>query len=207
MRRGTTTQRALGGLVAGGFVIGLAGGLAGCSGDPGPTPVPSVTEEVTPSPTPTPTPTPTPDASVKPERPEAMDVADSAGAEAAAVYFLELYAYVYATNDLTEWRALSHPECAFCTSVITNVEEQITAGQHCTGGLVDVSDVSSLEVDPGRWWTIDVDLIQATSQKLSAEGELVEDFPEAKSYHMDLAVISDAGVWTVRAVDHEETGS
>src|SRR5665648_1108066 len=211
MRRGTTTRRAMSALVAVGCVAGLGAGVAGCSGDPGPTttPTPTVTVTVTeePSPSTTPTPTPTPDASVKPERPAAMDVADSAGAEAAAVYFLQLYPYVYATNDLTEWRELSHPECVFCASVITNVEEQVTANQHCNGGLVDVGDVSSTEVDPGRWWTVDVELTQEPSKKLDAEGQLVEDFPETKSYHMDLAVISEAGAWSVRAVDFQETES
>src|SRR5665648_1058481 len=144
MRRGTTTRRAMSALVALGFVGGLGAGVAGCSGDPGPTttptPTPTVTEE--PSPSPTPTPTPTPDASVKPERPAAMDVADSAGAEAAAVYFLQLYPYVYATNDLTEWRELSHAECVFCASVITNVEEQIADSHHSDGGLVTLRSIA-----------------------------------------------------------------
>jgi hypothetical protein len=212
MRRGTTTQRAVSGLVAVGFAVGLAGGvaggLAGCTNYPEPSHLPTPTEAVTPSPTPTATATAAPDAaSVPPERPAAMDVADSAGAEAVAAYYLQLYGYVYATNDLAEWRELSHAECVFCASVIDNIEAQISAGQHCTGGLVEVSDVSSLEVDPGHWWTVNVDLVQAGSQKLNAAGELVEDFPEAKAYRMDLAVIYDGGVWSVRAVDHQETES
>jgi hypothetical protein len=207
MRRGTTTQRAVSRLVVVGFVAGLAGGLAGCTNYPEPSHLPTPSEAVTASPTPSPTPTATPDAATKPERPEVMDVADSAGAEAVAVYFLQLYGYAYATNDLAEWRELSHPECIFCASVIDNVEAQISAGQHCTGGLINVVDVSSLEVDPGRWWTVNVDLTQATSQKLNAAGELVEDFPEAKSYRMGLAVIYNNGVWSVRAVDHQETES
>jgi hypothetical protein len=206
MRRGTTTQRAVSALVAVGFVVGLAGGVAGCTNYPEPSHLPTPSVEVTDT-TPTPTPTATSDAAIKPERPAAMDAADSAGAEALAVYFLQLYAYVYATNDLTEWRELSHPECIFCASVIDNVEAQISAGQHCTGGLINVVDVSSLEVDPGRWWTVNVDLTQATSQKLNAAGELVEDFPEAKSYRMGLAVIYNNGVWSIRAVDHQETES
>src|SRR5665647_2376865 len=94
------------GLVGALIVVGLT--AAGCTPDPGSTPSTSPSAVVSPTVTPTPTSTPTPDASVKPERPEAMDQADSAGAEAAAVYFLNLYAYVYATNDLAEWRALSH---------------------------------------------------------------------------------------------------
>src|SRR5450830_1923187 len=123
------------GLVGALLVVGLA--VTGCTPDPGPTPSTSPSAVVSPTVTPMPTSTPTPDASVKPERPEAMDQADSAGAEAAAVYFLQLYAYVYATNDLAEWRALSHPECIFCASVITSVEEQVAAGNRSEGGLVE----------------------------------------------------------------------
>src|SRR5665648_491210 len=141
MRRGTTTRRAMSALVAVGCVAGLGAGVAGCSGDPGPTTTTTVTVTVTeePSPSTTPTPTPTPDASVKPERPAAMDVADSAGAEAAAVYFLQLFPYVFATNDLTEWRPLSHPECIFCAAVIRPVGEQAAIGVHTVGGLITVS--------------------------------------------------------------------
>ena len=204
MRRGTTTQRAMGGLVAGGFVIGLAGGLAGCSGDPGPTPVPSVTEEVTPSPTATPTPTPTPDASVKPERPAAMDVADSAGAEAAAVYFLQLFGYVFATNDLAEWRPLSHPECIYCADVIRQVEEQAAIGVHTVGGLITVSETSSMEVETGRWWSVEAEIVQHSSQDFDASGQVVREVPE-KSFHMDLAVVFEGEHWVIRAVSHERT--
>src|SRR5665648_726818 len=145
MRRGTTTRRAMSALVAVGCVAGLGAGVAGCSGDPGPTTTTTVTVTVTeePSPSTTPTPTPTPDASVKPERPAAMDVADSAGAEAAAVYFLQLFPYVFATGDLDEYRALSHPECIYCTNVIAGVQEIIAAERHSVGGLEQISDVVS----------------------------------------------------------------
>src|SRR5665647_81095 len=209
MRRGTT-RRAMSALVAVGCVAGLGAGVAGCSGDPGPTttPTPTVTVTVTeePSPSTTPTPTPTPDASVKPERPAAMDVADSAGAEAAAVYFLQLYPYVYATNDLTEWRELSHAECVYCTSVITNAEAMFGTGNHSVGGLSTMTAVSSTEVTPGQWWSVDVDLVQDPSQTLDSQGELVEDFPETIAYHMDLAVIREDGIWLVREVSHAQTG-
>src|SRR5450830_1247918 len=129
------------GLVGALLVAGLA--VAGCTPDPGPTPSASPSAVVSPAVTPTPTPTPTPDASVKPERPAAMDEVSAAGAEAAAVYFLQLFPYVYATNDLTEWRELSHPECVFCASVITNVEEQVAAGKQSIGGLIQVDSVIS----------------------------------------------------------------
>jgi hypothetical protein len=205
MRRGTTTQRAVSRLVAVGFVAGLAGGLAGCTNYPEPSHLPTPTETVTPSPTPTPTPTPTPDAaSVPPERPEAMDVADSAGAEAVAVYFLELFSYVFATNDLTEWRELSHPECIYCADVIRQVEEQAAVGVHTVGGLITVTETSSLEVEPGRWWSVDAEMVQHASQDVDASGQVVREVPE-KSFHMDLAVVFEDAQWVIREVSHERT--
>ena len=107
---------------AGGVVLALAvGALAGCTGgDPAPDWTPTT---ATPIAHPTPTPSADP-ATVKPERPAAMDTFDSAGAEAVAVYYMQLYPYVFATGDLTEWKTLSHPECIFCSDVARQVQEQ-----------------------------------------------------------------------------------
>jgi hypothetical protein len=134
-----------------------------------------------------------------------MAVADSAGAEAAAVYFLQMFPYVFATNDLAEWRTLSHPECIFCADVIRQVEEHAASGVRAVGGLIAVGNVESLEVEPGRWWTVDVEMSQEPSQDFDSSGQLVEDFPERKSYDVDLAVVFDDGRWVVREVSRERT--
>jgi hypothetical protein len=204
MRRGTTTQCAVSVLVAVGFVAGLTGGLAGCTNDPEPAHLPTPTKAVTPSPTPTPTPTPDA-ASVPPERPSAMDVADSAGAEAAAVYFLQLFPYVFATGDLEDYRALSHPECIYCASVTAGVEAMFAANQQSVGGMNTITAVTSVEVEPGRWWSIDVEVTQSPSQTLDANGQVVEEFPDTVGYHMDIAVIFEANRWVVRELTPTET--
>ncbi len=206
MRRGTTTRRAISALVALGCVGGLGAAVAGCSSRPGPTPTPTPTVTEEPTPSSTPTPTPTPDASVKPERPEAMDVADSAGAEAAAVYFLQLFPYVAATGDLADWRALSHPECIYCASVATGVEEIFAAGNHSVGGLVSISSVVSAEIDPGRWWSVDVELVESPSVTVDGAGNVVEEFPDTKTYRMTLAVVYETEHWVVRELSHELVG-
>jgi hypothetical protein len=157
---------------------------------------------VSPTVTATPTPTPTPDASVKPERPAAMDEVSAAGAEAVAVYFLQLFPYVYATGDLAEWRALSHPECIYCANVAAGVEEMFAAGQHSVGGHPDITEVNAAEVDPGRWWSVDVDLVQSPSQTLDGTDELVEEFP-GSNFHMDIAVVFEGDHWVVRELSHE----
>jgi hypothetical protein len=180
------------GLVAVGFVVGSAGGLAGCSGDPEPTPLPTVAEEVTPTPTPTPT------AAPKPERPAAMDVADSAGAEAVAEYFLELYAYAYATNDLTEWRELSHPECIFCNSVIGNVEQQASDERWSDGGLPEIESITSTEVSLGLF-NVTITATQGSSDVYGPGGEVIEHADGNRSSLIFVILRSGAG-WSVREV-------
>ncbi|GIG41906.1 hypothetical protein [Cellulomonas phragmiteti] len=52
-----------------------------------------------------------------------MATNDEVGAVAAAEYFVvDLYNHVHASLDLTEWRAMSDPECRFCSSVLSDVE-------------------------------------------------------------------------------------
>ena len=183
------------------IVVGLAvGPTAGCT--PGPGPTPSASPSAVISPSPTVTPTPTPDASVKPERPTAMETVDSAGAEAAAVYFLQLFPYVFATGDLEDYRALSHPECIYCANVAAAVEEMFAHNEHSVGGLGASSDVVSSEVDPGHWWLVTLTLVEQPSATVDNEGELVEKFPDVNTYRTGIAVVWENGSWLVREVTH-----
>ena len=71
-------------------------------------------------------------AAPEPQRPAEADQHDLTGAIAAAQYFITLYPYVYATGDLTAFRAMSDATCKFCDSVITNA-----TSMHTAGGWVD----------------------------------------------------------------------
>ena len=71
-------------------------------------------------------------AAPKPQRPAEADQHDMAGAVAAAEYFTTLYPYVYATGDLTDFRAMSATTCKFCNTVITKVTDM-----HAAGGWID----------------------------------------------------------------------
>jgi hypothetical protein len=192
MRRGTTTQRAVSVLVAVGFTAGLTGGLAGCTSDPEPSHLPTPTEAVTPSPT------PTPDASVQPEWPEAASQVGTAGAEAFAVYFLQVYAYVYATNDLTEWRELSHPECIFCDSVIGNVEQQASDERWSDGGLPEIESVTSTEVSTGLF-NVTIAATQGSSNVHGPGGEVIDHADGSRSSLIFVILWSETG-WSVREV-------
>ena len=71
-------------------------------------------------------------ATPEPQRPAQADQHDLTGAIAAADYFITLYPYVYATGDLTAFRAMSDATCKFCDSVITSA-----TNMHTSGGWAD----------------------------------------------------------------------
>ena len=88
-------------------------------------------------------------AAPEPQRPAEADQHDLTGAIAAADYFITLYPYVYATGDLTAFRAMSDATCKFCDSVITNATSMHTAGgwedpwEHHTTFTSITADVST----------------------------------------------------------------
>ena len=89
----------------------------------------------------------------KPERPAGMDELSPEGLRLAGEYFMSLYPYVYATGDLSDWQAMSDPDCGFCNNVMTKVTEL-----HSTGGWMDPwpQDVVAerygvSEEDPNVW--------------------------------------------------------
>ena len=197
----TTLRRAWVGASAVALVVGVVAGCSGSGAKPGPS-ASTASSAPTASPTPTPTASPTPDASVKLVRPAAMDQVNAAGAEAVAVYFLNLYPYVYATNDLTEWKALSHPECVFCKSVIDNVGKQVAAGHRSVGGLVSIESVSGVEVSDG-FYSVQVAATQTPSIEYAPDGSRVDESPGSHS-ELKLVVLRSDSQWTVRGVQVDE---
>jgi len=200
MRMGpTTSRRALVGAAAVALVVGVVAGCSGGNAKSGPS---ATTAPSAPTASVSPTASPTPDASVKPVRPAAMDQVNAAGAEAVAVYFLNLYPYVYATNDLTEWKALSHPECVFCKSVIDNVGKQVAAGHRSVGGLVSIESVSGVEVSDG-FYSVQVAATQTPSIEYAPDGSRVDESPGSHS-ELKLVVLRSDSQWTVRGVQVDE---
>ncbi len=106
---------------------------------------------------------------------------------------------MYATGDLTEWEALTHPDCIYCHSVISNVEALRQVGQHRTGGAVTASDVSTLEIDPGRFFQTSFRLSVAPSQIFDSTDAVLGDSP-ASTGNVETALIWENGKWLVRAV-------
>ena len=206
--RGTRTRRAIdrtvGAGVAGVAVVGMV--LSGCTSEPGPEPsAPETTSAPTVEPTATPTPTETASPeTVKPERPEAMDEVSVEGAEAVARYFLELYPYVYATGDLSDWDAMSDPECQFCESVRQNAGELHDGGGYGIGPTVDVE---SADASPPRdgvdYFAVWVVALEGPSRQHGGDDEVLAS-SDGGPVAFDLAVRNDGEAWIVGEVSVED---
>ena len=131
-----------------------------------------------------------------------MDEVSAAGAEATAVYFLQLYPYVYATGDLSEWRELSHPECVFCSSVISNVEDQMAAGDWSRGGLIALESVETTEVSHDTFG-VRILAVQGPGIEYGPDGEVVDESDGSHS-ELNLVVLRTDSEWIVRAVQVDE---
>ncbi|MFF3064475.1 DUF6318 family protein [Oerskovia sp. NPDC057915] len=182
----------------------LAGVVVGCS-PAGPvveSPAPVVSEEVGPSPSLTPTPTPT--GPVKPERPADMDRTDEVGAAAAATYFLELYPYVMATGDLTEWDAMTWAElCGFCTAVRDQAQEISRDGSSYVGGAVDAEVIKTYALDDlVGGYPLDVQVAIASAVLLDSSGVEL-DRQEAQSDPYRVELMHDGTTWRLLTVSTE----
>lgn len=188
----------------------LVGALAGCSEGSGTQPTPTDAASATaatstPSVTDEPSSSPTADVPEvpKPVPSDAMRRDDVAGAEAAAVYFTELYPYVYSTGDLTEWKAMSHPECIFCNSVIENVEELVAAGELLRGGEIEILQVESSDPAPGyEFFAVDLGIRQQPTVRVGNGAEST-DSPGGETL-LKLAVGRVSDQWIVREGESAE---
>lgn len=203
-------RRGIRGWRAGVALAALSGVVAGCSpGTSAPDdPTPRQSASVSPSATPTPTPTPTVEGvladGVKPERPGALDEAPTvAGAIAVLNYFLLLVPYAQNTSDLADFAALSHPDCEFCSSVMEGVNELDRRGHHAEGGGYLLTDASVVEVDPGRWYSVDLTLREEPSRDVDKYGTQIRDYPDRSTSRVNAVVLFEGGKWSVRGVAHE----
>jgi len=111
---------------------------------------------------------------VPPERPKSMDDDGPAGAEAAAVYFLELDDYIMKTGDTAEWEAMSHKSCEYCANRLDQARQIAERGDTFEGGEAQIRVLHTYEQDAATGiWPIDVEIKEARSTITDAEGEVV----------------------------------
>src|SRR5690625_2403296 len=116
-----------------------------------------------------------------PTKPPEMAGDDVDGAVAAAEYFLLLYPYVYATGDLDEWQAMSHPDCNFCASVISNVDRIHSEDGYVVDEEMEITVIEAyLPERDGGVFAVDLLLVSGTSVEYSVEGQVVEEWREGE---------------------------
>jgi len=177
-----------------------AGLIAGCTSDPPTTSDPTVSGTRATA-TPSPSASPTVNVRAKPERPDAWDDVSVDGAIAVATYFMELYAYTYATGDLESWNRLSHPECEFCASTRAGVNDLLSSGQLRDGGSVTVAEPSAREISPGELYSVDLAMTEGPARVVSVSGKALTDWVPARRYQTNVLVLRDGDQWWVRGVD------
>ena len=134
----------------------------------------------------------------KPERPAGMDELSPEGLRLAGEYFLALYPYVYATGDLSDWQAMSTPECGFCNNVITKVTKL-----HAAGGWVDptpyevVAETYGVSEEDPNVWVVSFHLSHGAGVKHDGSGGT--GTVEAEDVTFLLQMRWDGQTWVVEA--------
>ena len=135
-----------------------------------------------------------------PQRPAEADQHDMAGAVAAAEYFITLYPYVYATGDLTDFRAMSAATCKFCNTVITKVTDM-----HTAGGWIDPwgqqTTFTSISDDPSTPDRYVVELNLVSDEHVSHRmGEPPKTYEASQGPILIQLLWKDGTGWTIEEV-------
>ncbi len=179
----------------------LATALAACTAEVPPVTRPAAT--TTDSPTPAPSPTRSQPwgglaVAVPPVPPAALDgPGNTENAKAVAEYFVELYGYVFATNDLTAWNALSAPDCLFCQSVRDDVNAAIEAGHHNEGGRQVIEGSVAVMVEPGVWFDTGVTVGREPTRIVDEAGTVIKERGRVSPSELRVGLRWEGGAWHV----------
>ena len=129
-----------------------------------------------------------------------MDGDDADGAIAAATYFISLYPYVYATGDLSAWKAMSDPACGYCSGVSLAVESMHAMGSHIRGGDIEVTATRSFPPSASTGiYPVDLELAEGPSSEVDAGGDELKEMAGGKTL-AQLDVAWAATGWSIHAV-------
>jgi hypothetical protein len=135
-----------------------------------------------------------------PVRPDTTKAEGLDGAMATARYFLSLYPYVYQSGDLSEWNAMSHPDCQFCANVSTNVADLHASGGRTEGGEVALEGAPAIQRnDAGTEVIVSVLASHAAIREISASRSVVSTVPAARN-PIDVLVWWHGTEWLVHGV-------
>ncbi|SED93770.1 hypothetical protein SAMN04488554_1109 [Ruania alba] len=141
-----------------------------------------------------------------PERPVEMGEETVEGAVAAAEYFVELYPYVYASGDLTEWDALSDEGCGFCSNVRERAEELHADGGYSVGGDVEVAGAQGGGPYEDDSYVVEFALTIAESEFRHADGTSTT-YNEVVEPRFLVSMIWRDASWIVLGISQGEEGA
>ncbi|KQY46568.1 hypothetical protein ASD18_03820 [Cellulomonas sp. Root137] len=124
-----------------------------------------------------------------------------AGAVDVATYFVELYPYLFATGDVTQWEQLSAPDCVFCHDVIEDADALVAQGQRREGGTVSVGYAVGAEIGEASSYSVDLTMDEAPARVIDSDGTEVDAWSVAQSYRTGVVLLHDGAAWSIRAVE------
>ena len=126
-----------------------------------------------------------------------MDVDGPAGAEAAAVYFIQLDSYMQATGDTAEFEAMSHSACEFCSERLEQARQIAGLGATFVGGEMAVEILHTYAQDPVTGvWPIDVRVREEPTTVTLPDGEVIFE-QERGSFTGTIGLGQRDGDWVV----------
>jgi len=134
-----------------------------------------------------------------PERPAAMDEHTVEGAIAAGKYFVQLYPYIYATGDLSEWNELSGKSCKFCAGAKDHVVKLHESGGFVRGGTVTVSSEDGGGPYDNGVYIVELGVQVAPSTDVHGDGS-TKDFDGTTFPNFTISLTWDNSSWTVSGV-------
>lgn len=139
-----------------------------------------------------------------PERPEAMDHDDLDGAEAAGIFFVELFYYAMATGDLELWDAMSGETCGFCTATRDNVADVYDNRGRFETSPPLVEEVSShISTDERGEYLVEIHTTAQPVRELDASDSLVSE--AAGTQVLTHVLLSSSGTeWIVDVLQSQE---
>jgi hypothetical protein len=143
---------------------------------------------------------------VKPVRPAGLDDESYHGAEAAAIYFLQLDAYMQATGDTTEWEAMSYKTCITCADRLDQARRIAANGDRFDGGGKSVSILHTYEQDLLTGvWPMDIRVVEEPSRIIRPDGGIA--FEDAGStYERHVEVVRKDNAWVIIGIADLKVG-
>jgi len=130
-----------------------------------------------------------------------MSQDDSAGAAAAARYFLASYSYLLASGNTKDWDKITEDGCVFCESARKTAVDLASRNERVVGGVIDVESIRANETVPGYSYLVITKIRQAPLATATHAGKLTSDISAGVETPANLVLHWKEGAWRLRGLD------